>query len=134
VVSSSRTSAPAAKRQSTVEAASETVWYKNLIQSQHLLHSKHRAHKGCFVLRFNINETDVKRQLPFVFCIRKRKTDVCFPWSANRQTVIDDCRFSKHAHLCICPLYSTINAIVYIYTYVHIYIYTYIYIHTRTYM
>ncbi len=44
MVSSSRTSAPAAKRQRTVEAASETVWYKNLIQSHHFLHSKHRAH------------------------------------------------------------------------------------------
>ncbi len=29
----------------------------------------------------------------------KRKTEVCFPLSAKKLTIINNCCFSKHAHL-----------------------------------
>ncbi len=39
-------------------------------------------------------------KLSFVCCKRKRKTEVCFPRSANnKRYLIDDYCFSKHAYL-----------------------------------
>jgi hypothetical protein len=38
-------------------------------------------------------------KLQCVCCNQKRKTEVCFPWSANDKTVINNCCFSKRDHL-----------------------------------